>query len=186
MKIGIDIDDVVVETGQNTIEYARKYEHLFCENKEISNNLKDLMRGNFINEPTKKFVRAYAAESWQSVKLKPNAVEVLNELKSKHHQLIFITGRGSHMTPEAEKITYDYFKKHQVPYDKIIFNIYDKRQTLIDEKIDIFIDDSVDTCNAITENTNIKVYLFNSEINQDLPCNAQRIHNWTELEKLIA
>lgn len=185
MRIGIDIDDVVADTGKCAIEYAYKYEYLYCDNKGITSNLKDLMRGNYINDPMKKMVKAYAPEVWQNVKLKPNVIEMLNKLKSREHQLIFITTRGNSMGINAEKITCEYFEKHKIPYDKIIFGIYDKKQTCLDEKIDVFIDDSVDTCNDISNNTNIEVYLFDSEVNNDLQCDARRVYNWIELEKII-
>jgi len=185
MKIGIDIDDVVTESGKCVIEHAQKHEHLYCDNQEITSNLKDLIRGNLINDPMKKFVRAYVAQLWESVELKPNAVKTLSKIKSKGHQLIFITSRSSSMDANCEKITYEYFKKHKIPYDKIIFGVHDKKQTCLDEKIDIFIDDSVDFCNYILSSTDIDVYLFNSEINKDLPCDAKRIYSWPELEEII-
>ena len=62
MRIAIDIDDVIVDTAKIGTEYSYKYEHLFCDNHEITNNIRDLVRGNLINEPMKKFVKTYFPE----------------------------------------------------------------------------------------------------------------------------
>lgn len=185
MRIGIDIDDVIVDLSKFSIGYSYKYEHLFCDNHEITNNLKDLVRGNLINESMKKFVKTYSSEVWKNVEVKQNAIRVLNRLKSKGNQLIIITSRNNNMNSEAEKITYEYFKKNEIPYDKMLFGTHDKKQTCLDEKVKIFIDDSVDSCDDILSNTNITVYLFDSIINKNLKCDAKRVHNWLELEEII-
>ena len=184
MILGIDIDDVVTESSRLFTQYAHKYEHQFCNNHEITNNLKDLMRGK-LTKPMLALVKTYSSEVWLKLELKPNVVEVLERFKTKGFKLIFVTSRNNEMNPETENITNEYFNKQQIPYDKIIYGTHDKRQSCLAEGVNVFIDDSIDSCNEMLASTNIITYLFNSEINQDFACNAQRVNDWLELEKLI-
>ena len=182
MKIGIDLDDVVVDTSKYAYRYLLP---LFRGNKEIMDNLKDFARGKLTNDNMFKVANKYAPKVWKKAKLKPDALEVLNRLKESGHELIYITARNNNINPEAETITYRYFNKHGLPYDKIIFGTYNKRKTCLDEKVDVFIDDSVDTCNDLDKHTSITVYLFDSIVNRKLPSNVQRVKSWYELETKI-
>ena len=118
MKLGIDIDDVVVDTSK----YAYRYLFpLFRNNPEIMNNLKDIMKGKLTSDKMKQAADKYAPKIWKKAKVKPDAVKVLNSLKEQGYTLIYITARNKSINSEAEAITYEYFKKHNIPYDKIVF-----------------------------------------------------------------
>jgi len=182
MKLGIDIDDVVVDTSSHVSKY---FLPLFRNNPDIMNNIKDIVRGKVTNPTVQQAVKKHAAKVWRKAKVKPDAVRVLNNLKANGFELIYITARNNDLNSEAEVVTYEYFKNHNIPYDKIIFGTYDKVESCIEAGIDIFIDDSVDTCNNLLKQTDIKVYLFNSNINQNLECFAPRVNNWLELEQKI-
>jgi len=185
MRIGIDIDDVITDTETIAMEYVNKHEHEFCDNHEISTNLAFMFRGIIKNDAMKKFAEKYYRKIWQEVKLEENVKVVIDNLRAKGHQIVLITARRTDVIPEIEADTIEYLHKHNLQYDKMIFGTHNKKQSCLDENIDIFIDDSVDTCNDILKDTNITVYLFDSKTNSDLQCDAKRVYNWFELEEII-
>lgn len=50
-----------------------------------------------------------------------------------------------------------------------------------EEKIDLFIDDSYDTCREL-EKIGIKTYLMTTKMNEQIDvCNLLRVYNWEEI-----
>ena len=47
-------------------------------------------------------------------------VNVLKELKEKKHEIVIFTRRG--ILPKGRKLTIEWLKKHNIPYDKLITN----------------------------------------------------------------
>ena len=69
--------------------------------------------------------------------------------------------------------------------DKLILHTPDKLKASKENNIDVFIEDSYDTCKELTEN-GIKSYLMTSKMNENIETGEiERVHNWTEVyEKL--
>ncbi len=135
MRLGIDIDDTIVNTHEVAVLFAKKY-------------AKDLVFNNYEHFETKKaieFFRKHIEEIQKQVKPLPGVVEALKILKEKGFELIFITARGSSyeftMDYDYKGITEELFKKYNIPYDKIIYGVYPKGKMASQEKIDLFLDD---------------------------------------------
>ena len=46
MKIGIDIDDTLIDSCDIVREYAYKYDYKYSDNKVLINNIDKIIRGN--------------------------------------------------------------------------------------------------------------------------------------------
>lgn len=145
MRIGIDIDQTIVNTVEVALTYAEKYKK----------DLKLKKYEDFYTEEGFKFYTKYLVEILSDVSLYPGVNKALNILKEKGFELVFITARGSQyefdFTYDHEGVTKETFKKYKVPYDKIIFKCYPKGSTAFSEKIDYFIDDKEENLDDVAK-----------------------------------
>lgn len=142
MKIGIDIDETIVNTHEVVMEFAKKMNMQFKSYAEIK------------TPAGTKFLRENLENIHKNVVLFPNVKEALDTLKNKGFEIVFITARGSnHEVPikfDFEKVTEDIFTKYQIPYDKIIYKSFPKGKHAFAEKLDYFIDDREDVLDEVT------------------------------------
>ena len=72
-----------------------------------------------------------------------------------------------------------------IPYDKLIINASDKLKATKENGIQVFIEDSYDTCKELLEN-GIKSILMTTKMNQDIrQGNIVRVKNWKEIYEEI-
>ena len=116
----------------------------------------------------------------------PNASEIINKLKEEGHKIIFITARLTNIKNcNTEEITKTTFEKYNIPYDKIIMNVDSKLEFCKQNNVEIFIDDSFETCKKLQEN-GIKSYSMNSKMNQFVDNdNIERVFSWNEIYEKI-
>ena len=69
--------------------------------------------------------------------------------------------------------------KHKIPYDKLIVNAKEKAPICLEEKIDLFIDDSIHNCIEVA-NKNIPVLLFDASFNKKCTL-FKRVFSWKEI-----
>lgn len=170
MRIGIDIDDTIT----NSKEYVTNLKKQLYPEYDCNKKLPDNVFLNFINQ--------YDSIIHKNVKLKNGVKESLDYLKKQGHEIVFITARGE-FSKTSEEDTLNYFKKHNIPYDKLICEAYDKGKIAFDNKIDIFIDDLLTNCRSV--NTyGIKVIKFARSDDQD-KCEFTVFDNWKEIIKYI-
>ena len=68
-----------------------------------------------------------------------------------------------------------------IPYDKLIINASDKLKVCKEYGIDIFIEDSYDTCKELQEN-GIKSYLMTTKMNENIDTgDIERVSCWDEI-----
>ena len=72
---------------------------------------------------------------------------------------------------------------NNIYYDKL-FCTFDKVSICKTEKVDLFIDDSIENCIAIN-NIGIDTLLFNSVLNEKQNVNIKRVRNWKEIFEYI-
>lgn len=184
MRIGIDIDDTIMDTSDIIIEYANKYNEDFPGNEEIINNLENIARGVLKTENVRSFFDTYAEQILSKPKIKDNIGKVIENLISKGNKIIFITARGEKIFKNIEKLTKNYLQQNNIRYHKIIFDSYNKVYDCIENKIDIMIDDSENTCEKLLT-TEVKPILFNSVCNKGKEVGCTRVNNWLELETVL-
>ncbi len=179
MNIGLDIDDTMTNSSELITEYAKKY-----FNSDDMNLINSILNAKKIEGKLLDFYYEYLPEMMSIYKLKDNVKEVIDRLRSKGHKIIVITARGYTVQVGIAEITKEYFKRHQIVVDDIIFRSVDKTEPCIKNNINIMIDDSISVLEKLKEN-NIKPLLFNSVTNKDFNTNIDRVNNWLELEEYL-
>ncbi len=178
MTIGLDIDDTMTNSSKLIIEYAKKYFETNDVTK-IKEILSKKIEGKLLD-----FYNEYLPEMMASYTLKENVKEVIDGLRQNGHKIIIITARGHSVKKGLIDITKEYFKKHNIVVDKMIFEKTEKTAECINNNIDIMIDDSIKVLNELKEK-NIKTLLFTSENNINCDTDINRVNNWLELESYI-
>ena len=185
MRLGIDIDDVVTNTSEaigELITHESNPQIL----KELQQNMKEIMKGNISNLDVLAFCSENYVNVYKIVKIKENAKEVIQRLLNAGDEIYFITARGERMGffKGAEDATLNFLRENDVKYNDIIFGAMDKAAVCIENKIELFIDDSVEHCEDVNK-AGIKSIVFTSRVNKDTPTNIERVNDWLELEKRI-
>lgn len=182
MRIGFDIDDVIVDTSASMKEYIIRYD----KNGELMANIEDIMRGDASTPFIENFFVEHFLEIAKNAKVKENATKIIKKLFDNGNEIYLITARGEQrkIFKGAEALTLEYLKQNDICYTNIIFNAIDKAKLCIDNHIDLMIDDSIKHCEAV-RNKNISSILFTSVVNKALPTTVTRVNNWLELEEKI-
>ncbi len=90
MNIGIDIDDTLVETTKDLEKDILSYEG----GQEVIEHIEEVMRGEIPTENIRKFMATYLTSRLEKLKIKKNAVNVIDKFKNDGHKIVFITSRG--------------------------------------------------------------------------------------------
>ncbi len=182
MKIGIDIDDTICDTWDFLIPYLSEYFNIEIKKlKKAQVPYYEACNCTYLEYCgfAMKYYSVYALQ----YKLKKDVVKILKQLRQEGNQIIFISARSDNGFKDPYKTSLTYLVKNNVPFDKLIVNAKDKRKVCIEEKIDLFIDDSVDNCKSVNYES-IPVLLFNASYNKD--CSLfKRVFNWKEIYKEV-
>lgn len=193
MKIGIDIDDTTVITVNSMIKYADKYDTEVLGRQGTNGNL-GLIQNRFYlkvlygwtDKEKYDFFNMYYKNVLEECVLMPNADKVIQKLKEDGNEIYFITARLTNINNcNTEEITKTTLKENNIPYDKLIVNANDKFKVCEEEGIELFVEDSYDTCKELMEK-GIKSILMTTKMNQNIEAgNISRVHNWDEVYEII-
>ena len=182
MRIGIDIDDTITDSWECVIPaYSRMFnisEDVLHKSRPYYNAVKDLIT---LDEYYKMMVPIYD-EIIPNVHLKEGVKEVVDKLYEMGHSVIFITSRGIDHT-NAYKTSKDFLDKYHVKYDKIVTGCRDKSLACQEEKIDLFIDDSVKHCRNVSK-LGIDTLLFETYYNKDYH-ELRHVKSWDEIYNYV-
>ena len=193
MNIGIDIDDTISETFESLLPYSQKYtiEDLKRESKinsraDLANHLYIVYMNGWNEQEAVIFWEKYYAEILKGLNIKKFASDVINKLKQEGHKIYLITARWDMKNDNVEKITEKWLEDNNIQYDGLFLNASDKLKLAKENNIDLFIDDSFKNCKNIVDNSDIKVYMMNSRVNESLNDNKiKRVFSWPEIYDLI-
>ena len=193
MKIGIDIDDTTVMTVEAMVKYGDIYDGEDLGRTGVKGNLGLIKNRYYLKalygwteEEKFAFFDKYYAKVLQECYPLPDAPEVIRKLKEEGHEIIFITARLTNVkTCNTPEITKRNLEDNNIPYDKLIINASDKLRYCKEEGIQIFIEDSFETCKTLEEN-GIKSYLMTTRMNADIDAgNVERVSSWDEIYSKI-
>ena len=187
MRIGIDIDDTIADTTNSVIEYAIKFDKEFASGKGIVDSSKDIPNCFDWNEDeTKLFFDKVFNNIVLDIPPKQNVKRALKKIREAGNKIIIITSRShNHMIEPYEK-TKKWLEINSIPFDKLIVGIKYKGPIVENEKIDIFIDDSVGQCTYIVDNYDkVDVIILNKGTNKTNNNKIIRAENWNEIEEFI-
>ncbi|MCL2869309.1 hypothetical protein FWF48_00655 [Candidatus Saccharibacteria bacterium] len=185
MKIGVDIDNVMTDSSELIIQYAKKY--FKSNDMDLIDNI---LHANKVDERLMAFYEKYLTKMQGDYKLKANVKEVIDSLRQKGHEIVLITARGNSQTHSyldklgQDIVTKEYLLKHKINFDKIIFGTRDKAKECVENHLDILVDDSTRVLGNL-HGTNTKPILFVSMHNKNCQTSFVKVYNWLELEEII-
>ena len=193
MVIGIDIDDTTVVTVESMVKYGDKYDTEVLNREAKKDNLGRIKDRYYMNalygwteEEKFAFFDMYYKNVLEVCYPLPNASEIINKLKQEGNEIIFITARLTNIKNcETENITKETFRKYNIPYDKLIMNVDDKLKFCKENDVEVFIEDSYETCKSLQEN-GIKAYLMTTKMNRNIVDEKiERVSSWNEVYEKI-
>ncbi|MEG0826603.1 MAG: hypothetical protein RR404_03955 [Bacilli bacterium] len=183
MRIGIDIDNTITNTLETLYPYFEKYK------KENNIDSKTIFNGicyrevlGLTEEQYSDFATKYFEKISYELKPKDFVVEILKKI-SKNNEIIFVTARSENYYHEPYNITYNWLTYNNIPFKKLIVGALEKGEIALEENINIFIDDNIENCKAVSEQ-GIDVLLFETKFNRNCK-KFRRVKNWNQIYKII-
>jgi len=165
MKIGIDLDGVVIDS-ENTF---RVYEEIFAiedlkQNKLINREEpKYQSRYNWSKEEQNLFNQKYLLKAAKESNLKPGFLAIYKKIKELGHELIVITARGVFIE-EMKDDAIELLEKNNVFFDKYYWNIANKLEICQKENIDVMIDDDYKIIEELSKNNIMTLYFRDTNL----------------------
>lgn len=190
MRIGIDIDGVVIDTAKFVADYGTK----FCYENGIEYKIKDDEYGEdkalgISPKDAEKFWNKYLPYYAMEYKPREFAVEVISKLKESN-EIYIITARNEEGFTEEyyghmQEIVKEWLKKNEINYDKLIFTKGSKLPYCLENNIDVMIEDSPKNVTDIS--SKVKVLCFDNSYNKNIEGkNITRVYSWYDILSKLA
>ena len=187
MKIGIDLDGVVIDSETT----FRTYEEIFDIDTIKGNNLinreepKFQARYNWTEEQKQEFIEKYFLTVSKKSNLMSGFIGVYNLLKKQGHKFVVITARGG-FVKEMKDDAIRLLEENNIDFDKYYWKIDDKLEVCKNENVDIMIDDDWRIIKNLADN-NIKTLYFRDTNLVKLEENKyiKEVNNWGDIYRFI-
>ncbi len=187
MKIGIDLDGVVIDSETT----FRTYEEIFDIDVLKGNHLinkeepKFQARYNWTNEQEKEFIEKYFLIVSKESNLMSGFIGIYNLLKEQGHEFVVITARGG-FVKEMKDDAIRLLEEKNIKFDKYYWNVDDKLEICKNEKVDIMIDDDWKIIKRLADNE-VKTLYFRDTNLMKLEENKyiKEVNNWGEIYRNI-
>jgi len=187
MRIGIDIDGVIVDSNKFVLDHAIKFCYENNIKYEINDNEYDeYKRMGITYEQMMKVWNKYM--EYYATKNPPRlyAVEVIEKL-SMNNEIYIITARDDEGLPkekygEMQEMVKKWLSAYNIKYDKLIFSKGSKLQYCIENGIEIMVEDSPRNIRDIS--SKIPVLCFDNSYNREIKGdNITRVYSWYDVLK---
>ena len=183
MKIGIDLDGVVIDSETT----FRTYEEIFDIDVLKGNHLinkeepKFQARYNWTNEQEKEFIEKYFLIVSKESNLMSGFIGIYNLLKEQGHEFVVITARGG-FVKEMKDDAIRLLEEKNIKFDKYYWNVDDKLEICKNEKVDIMIDDDWKIIKRLADNE-VKTLYFRDTNLMKLEENKyiKEVNNWGDV-----
>lgn len=187
MKIGIDLDGVVIDSETT----FRTYEEIFDIDTLKGNNLIDKeepkfqARYDWTEEQEKEFIERYFLTVSKESNLMSGFIAVYNLLKKQGYEFVVITARGG-LVRKMKEDAIRLLEENNIEFDKYYWKVEDKLEICKKENIDIMIDDDWKIIKRLAENK-IKTLYFRDTNLVILEENEyiKEVNNWGEIYRNI-
>ena len=187
MKIGIDLDGVVIDSETT----FRTYEEIFDIEDLKENNLIDRRepkfqsRYNWTSEQEKEFIEKYFMNVSNESGLMSGFLSIYKRLKELGHEFVVITARGGFI-PKMKDDAIRLLEKNNIEFDKYYWHIDNKLEICQKENVDIMIDDDWRIKKNLAEN-DIKTLYFRDTNLVELEENEyiNEVNNWGDIYRFI-
>lgn len=182
MKIGIDLDGVVIDSETT----FRVYEEIFAIeelNKEIINNNepKYQKRYNWTKEEQNLFNQTYLRKAGIESNIMPGFLPIYEKLKKMNYEFIVITARGKFIN-EMKEDAIDLLNKYNIKFDKYYWNVDNKVDICKKEKIDIMIDDDYNIIKEISKEKIKTLYFRDTNLKKLRESKyVHEVNNWGDI-----
>lgn len=187
MKIGIDLDGVVIDSETT----FRTYEEIFDIDTLKGNNLinreepKFQARYNWTDEQEEKFAEKYFLKISKESNLMSGFTAIYNLLKKQGHEFVVITARGfiiDEMKDDAIRL----LNENNIKFDKYYWKVKDKLEICKKEEVDIMIDDDWKIIKRLADNK-VKTLYFRDTNLMKLDENGyiKEVNNWGDIYRYI-
>lgn len=186
MKIGLDLDGVVLDTEKQFRNEAELYDIL----KLNRNSTKDQSaqwaqdRYKWADDEKNEFIEKYLIEGTKKSHIMPGAKEVIELLKKDGHELVVITARG-HDIPVMKKLAQEMLEKENITFDKYYWETSEKVETAKKENIDLMVEDSLSNCMKLSKENIKSIYLRDSNMKPANDKNIKECYIWGEVYRYI-
>jgi uncharacterized HAD superfamily protein len=189
VKIGIDVDGVLIDFEEHFRYRAEMYDFVELNKNEIIDKsifwVQD--KYNWNEEEANYFMKKYCIELTKNSNIMPGVKEVLELLKKEdeNNEFVIISARGMEGDILCD-IAKEKLNNENIKFDKYYFKIKNKLEICQKEHIDIMIDDNPNTCETIS-NAGIKTLYFRSVYGKKLEENdfLIEVNNWGEIYRCI-
>ena len=188
MKIGIDVDGVILDYERVLKTYGDLYDFIELKKSGIINRNENYLRNRYdwTNEERMNFVNKYFLKLSEQTPLVPGAKTVINLLQKDGNELIVISARGG-MVEEMQDVAIKKFEEEGILFNKYYWKQKDKLEIAQKENIDFMIDDSYDVCKKLSENKIKTIYFRDKEMKKLEQTNyLKEISNWGEIYRYIS
>ena len=183
MKIGIDLDGVVIDSVRLFNTYEEIYDiDVLKGNNLINRNQVDFQeKYDWTDEQKSEFIEKYFLRVAKENKLMPGFKEVYQLLKDEGHEFIVITTRGKTVKKLKDE-SLRLFRKNNIEFDKYYWSVTDKLEICKKENIDLMIEDNWKHVKRLTDN-NVKTLYFRDVNMIKLEENEyiKEVNNWGDI-----
>lgn len=186
MRIGIDIDGVLLNMGQFILDYGSKYCYEHNIDFEINGNEYDESKiFGISSEEAEKFWNEYLVKYVTEKEPRECAKEVIDKLKE-NNEIYIITARNEYGLPEKEyghmqELTKEWIKNNNIYYDKLLFTSENKLNVCEKNKIDIMIEDSPSNIEKLSEG-NLHIFCYDNPYNKKVKgTKITRVYSWYDI-----
>lgn len=184
MKIGVDIDGVILDFERTMRFYAEYYDIIAGGNGKVKNYFSYLDNYDWNKWQKEEFSKDYLIKGTRECSLVPGSKDILNLLHSKGVEIILITARGS-INKETKNEVLKVLEKFDIYYDKIYFEITDKVRICKELNIDLMIDDNPSICNSL-KNSHVKTFYFkDNDVDVKENDYLVKVSNWGEILRYL-
>lgn len=190
MRIGIDIDGVLMDIERFIVDYGTK----FCIENNLPINVKmgeydECKMLNLTGEQAIKFWNQYLVYYATEYPPREFASEVIHKLKDEGHEIYIVTGRNDYGLPKEyigkmKEIVPKWLKDNDISYDKIIYTEGSKLPYCVGNYVEIMIEDWDKIVKDVS--TKIPVLCFNCKYNEGAEGdNITRVYSWYDVYSKI-
>lgn len=169
MKIGLDIDGIVLDFERTMRTYAELYDLLILKKDGVKDpsQFDYLKRYDWTDEEKKEFIDNYLIYATiNSTPLIPLVKEMLEIFSIEGYKFQFITARGL-LKKEAKEAVIQVFQRNYLPIENIHWGVKDKASKCKELGIDFMIEDNPAQCRLLKENK-IKTIYFRDKDNEKI------------------
>ena len=187
MKIGLDIDGVILNSENEIRLKAELYDLIELNGKGVShpNEFLEGDRYDWSKEELDTFREKYFLGISNNSYPMPGAKQVIDMLRKDGHKLVIITARGITIK-EMKQAAINKFKEYNLEFDQYFWEEESKLDICKKENIEVMIDDKASICKSTSENK-IKTLYFRDVNREKLEENEylKEVNNWGEIYRYI-